>query len=182
MERKLINYLPRFMQEYEETKKVMETEQVEIDTLWTAADNTLNNQFITDATEYGVKRWESMMKISPKGTDTLDERKFRILAELNQQLPYTFRQLEQMLTTMCGADGYSMTVKPNEYHIEVKLALINKNNYQDVENILAKVIPANMTQYVQIMYNTNAVVGQFTHENLKAYTYYQVRNEVLTNA
>lgn len=182
MERKLINYLPRFMQEYEETQKVMETEQVEIDRLWTAADNALNDQFVTDSTEYGVKRWESMLSIKPKGTDTLDERKFRILAELNQQLPYTPKQLESMLTTMCGADGYSLVINPDEYHVGVKLALINKNNFQDVEKILAKVIPANMTQKVEIMYNTNEVVGQFTHEFLKSFTYNQIRNEVLTNA
>lgn len=176
--RKLIDYLPLFMQGYRELAVLMETEQSEIDRLWDAAENTLADQFILEATENGVKRWESVLGISPKGTDTLDERKFRILTRLNQELPYTVTKLQEVLTTICGAGNFSINLQPNEYHIEIKLALANKNNYNEVADVLKKMIPANMTQWIQIMYNSHDVLKKFTHAEMTAYTHEQLRNEV----
>ena len=181
-DRKLIDYLPRFMRVYKEMKTIMETEQVEVDNLWTEVENALSDQFVLEATESGVKRWESMLGISPKDTDTLDERKFRILTKLNQELPYTLRKLEQALTNLCGNNMFSVEVTAAEYHVEIKLGLVNKNNYQEVVDILKKMIPANMTQWVQIMYNSHNVLAGLTHAKMTAYSHEQLRNEVFTNA
>jgi glycosyltransferase involved in cell wall biosynthesis len=180
-DRKLINYLPHFMQVYREMATITETEQTEIDRLWVEAENALADQFILEATENGVKRWESMLGISPKDTDTLDERKFRILTKLNQELPYTLRKLEQALVNLCGNDMFSINVSAEEYHIEIKLGLSNKNNYQEVTDVLKKMIPANMTQWVQIMYNNHNVLAQFTHAEMNAYTHERLRSEVFAN-
>ena len=156
----------------------MQAEQPEIDALWSSVETVFANQYILDATEYGVKRWESMIGISPKDTDTLDERKFRILTRLNQELPYTLTKLKEMLTVLCGEDGFSINLNAAQYHIEVKLALGNKNSYGEVQNLMKKMIPANMTQYVQVMYNSNDVIAQFTHQHLSTFTHDQIRNEV----
>jgi uncharacterized protein YmfQ (DUF2313 family) len=178
-DRKLINYLPQFMQVFREIATIMETEQFEIDRLWMEAENALADQFLLEATVNGVKRWESMLGISPKDTDTLDERRFRILTKLNQELPYTLRKLEQVLTNLCGVKGYVIELTAKEHHIKVKLAVGNHNNYSEVENILNKMIPANMTRNIELMYNTNAILSQFTHAQLSAYTHDQLRNEVV---
>ncbi len=152
-DRKLIDYLPPFLQEHRELDAIMETEQPEIDNLWNSAQQTLSDQFVSEATESGVKRWESMLGTSPKGTDTLDERKFRVLSKLNQELPYTLRKLEQVLTTLCGSDGYSIELNAAEYNIEIKLGLANHNNYGEVERILKAMIPANLTQVITLLFN-----------------------------
>lgn len=181
-DRKLVDYLPHFMQVYKEMKSIMDAEQVEIDRLWLEAENSLSDQFILEATENGVKRWEVMIGISPKDTDTLDERKFRILTKLNQELPYTLRKLEQVLTNLCGNNMFSIKVNAEEFHIEIKLGVANKNNYQEVSDVLKKMIPANMTQTVKIMYNSQTVLTKFTHAQLAAYTHEQLRSEVFTDA
>lgn len=180
-DRKLINYLPTFMQQYKELATIMETEQVEIDSLWSETNNVLSDQFILEATENGVKRWENILEISPKDTDTLDERKFRILTKMNQELPFTLRKLEQILLNLCGNNMFSINVNAAEYHVEIKLALANKNNYQDVVDVLKKMIPANMTQWVQIMYNNHNVLARMTHAEMATYTHEQLRNEVFTD-
>lgn len=177
-DRLLINYLPPFMQEYTEIQEIMKAEQPEFDFLWEAYENAFSDQFILDATEYGVSRWESMLKITPKDTDTLDERKFRILVRLNQEMPYTLTKLKEALTTLCGADGFSIDLQANKYHIEIKLALGHHTNYKEVEDLLVKMIPANMTQYVNLMYNTHAMVGQYRHMDLADYTHEYIRSEV----
>lgn len=178
-DRLLINYLPPYMQEYMEIRGIMQAEQPEIDDLWSSMETVFANQYIHDATEYGVKRWESMLDISPKDTDTLDERKFRILARLNQELPYTLTKLKEMLTVLCGADGFSINLNAAQYHIEIVLALGNHGNYLEVERLMGNMIPANMTQYIKLMFNTHNTLAPFTHQYLSAFTHEQVRNEVL---
>ena len=177
-DRKLIDYLPPFMQVYVELAEIMKTEQVEIERLWVESDNVFADQFIPEATKNGVMRWESMLGISPKDTDTLEERRFRILTKLNQELPYTLRKLELVLTNLCGADGYFVEVDSAAYHIEVKLALGNHNNYQEVVDLLTKMVPANMTQKVSLLYNKHDLLTQFTHTELSAYTHENLRKEV----
>lgn len=176
--RLLIDYLPSFMQEYHEMKQIMGAEQPEIDTLWNGCGNALDDMFISYATENGVKRWEKIVGITPKDTDTLDERKFRILTKMNQELPYTITKLKESLTVLCGENGFVIDLQPSNYHIKVKLALANENNYQDVVDLLTKVIPANLTQAVRIMYNGHKILGRSTHAELSACTHEILRNEV----
>lgn len=176
--RKLIHYLPPYMQEYLEMQTIMDTEQVEVDRLWLETENALSDQFILEVTENGIIRWESMLGISPKDTDTLDERRFRILTKLNQELPFTMTKLKEALTTLCGADGFYIDLQANQYHIVVKLALSNENNYQEVVDLLKKMVPANLIQTVMIMYNTHNILTPFTHEYLSAFTHDQLRKEV----
>lgn len=180
-DRLLINYLPQYMQDYMEMNAIMQAEQPEIDALWSSVEKAFADQYIVDATEYGVMRWESMMNISPKATDTLDERKFRILARLNQELPYTLVRLREVLTALCGADGFFIDLQAARYHIEIRLAVGNHNNYGEVQKLLNKMIPANLTQYIRLMYNTNNTVGLYRHMDLAAFTHQSVRNEVLTD-
>ena len=179
-DRKLIDYLPQFMQEYRELQQIMNAEQPDFDDLWAEYENIFADQFIMDATENGVKRWETMLGITPKDTNSLDERKFRILTKLNQELPYTLIRLKEALTTLCGADGFAIDLQPAIYHIEVKLALSNQNNYQAVVDLLTKMIPANLTQRVKIMYVSHEIISQCAHQDLSAYTHEQLR-EVFAN-
>lgn len=178
-DRKLINYLPPIVQEFREMSHIMETEQVEIDSLNKEGENALADQFLSELTINGVKRWESMLGISPKDTDTLKERRFRILTKHNQDTPYTLRKLEQMLTNLCGVGGYFIELTPNDHHIEVKLAVGNHNNYSEVETILNKMIPANMTRHVELMHNPHRILSQLTHAQLSTLTHDQLRNEVM---
>ena len=166
------------MQRFQEIQQITKGEQPEFDDLWDACQDTLDDQFVLSATENGVKRWERIMGIIPKGTDTLDERKFRILSKMNQELPYTITKLKESLTTLCGQGNFYIDLQAENYHIEVRLALANKSNYNDVVDLLTKMIPANLTQWVQIMYNSHSVVGKFTHNELTSYTHEQLRNEV----
>ena len=178
--RKLIDYLPAFMQDVVEMNVILDViEQPEIVKLWEAFDDAMNDQFIMDATENGVEKWEEILKITPKPTSTLDERKFTILARLNEQLPYTMRTLENSLKALCGENKYSIELTSNEYTLLVKLALIAKNNFNDVVNLLNRVLPANLIIKVQIMYNSHKKLSVYTHEKLGQSTHSNLRNEVL---
>ena len=102
MERKLIDYLPYAVRDFKEYEGIMESEQPEFDQAWGNADDLLNNQFISTAGNVGLSRWEKILEITPKGTDSLEDRRFRILTRINEELPYTLPQLRNILETLCG--------------------------------------------------------------------------------
>lgn len=180
MDRNLIDYLPQVLKEVRELKLLLQSEQVEIANLWGSIDNALNDQFVIDATEYGVERWEKILGIIPKATEPLDARKFRILTRLNEQLPYTMRSLKQQLEALCGKDGYSIELYNDTYTIEVKVNLIAKSNFDDVDALLQRVVPANMVIDLSLLYNQHLTLGQFTHSQLGQHTHYDLRNEVIS--
>lgn len=174
----MIDYLPIFIQDYVEIKAIMDAEQVSVVKAWDDAEDVMCDQFILDLTENGVKRWESILEIVPKSTYTLDERRFNILARLSEQIPYTIETLKNMLSTMCGEDGYTIRLDHNNYLLSVKLSLSNENNVDAVENLLYRIVPANIVTTVSL-FNTHAALSALTHEQLSAYTQYQVRVETI---
>lgn len=178
-ERILMQYLPPYMQGYKELIQIMKGEQVEVDALWKALRDGMKEQFISDATEYGISRWERIMKITPKATDTLDERRFRILVRMNESLPYTYTSLSQRLSDLCGSDGYVVALNASAYTLNVKINLINKSNFVDVQELLDRIVPANLVVSLEIIYNQHFTVAAFTHAFLAGHTHEQIRNEVL---
>ena len=118
MDRKLINYLPYVVRDYAEFKGISEAEQPEFESAWGSSDDLLNNQFISTAGNLGLSRWEKILGITPKGTDTLEDRRFRILTRLNEELPYTLPQLRNILETLCGSGNYSAEVMEGTYQPE----------------------------------------------------------------
>ena len=171
MERKLIDYLPYVIRDYAEFQGIMGSEQPEIEKAWNTTDDLLNNQFIPTAGNMGLSRC----------TDSLEDRRFRILTRINEELPYTLPQLRNILETLCGKGNYSADVEEGTYQLLVKIGLAAKNNFNDVESLLNRVVPQNMVVTLLQLYNTHAELGRFTHAQLAAYTHNQLRNEVLKN-
>ena len=174
MERKIIDYLPDVVRGYAEFIGIAAGQQKEFERAWDRADSLLADQFILTAGESGISRWESILDIVPKGTDTLDDRRFRVLTRLNEDLPYTLPKLREMLSNLCGG---KYTAELIDYTLSVKLGLAAKSNYSDVVTLLERVLPANMTADVSLLYNRYSMLTPYTHEQLHAYTHDELRTE-----
>ena len=179
MRKKLQDYLPPILLKTYEFPLLCETEQPEIDRLHDAADAVLDAQFLSTAGETAIARYEKIFGITPMDTDTLDERRFRVLAKINTQLPFSVRRLRQQLATLCGADGYKLEVNGAVYTLTVKVALTAKRNQQAVEELLADIVPANMVCTTSLLYNQHADLTRFTHAQLALLTHFEIREEVL---
>ena len=177
MERKLIDYLPYVIRDYAEFQGIMGSEQPEIEKAWNTTDDLLDNQFIPTAGNMGLSRWEKILGITPKGTDSLEDRRFRVLTRLNEELPYTLPQLRVILESLCGAGNYSADVA--DYTLLVKVGVAAKKNFQDVQTLLKRVAPVNLVLVVQQLFNIHQVLGGFTHAQLAWYTHSEVRTEEL---
>lgn len=179
MERNLINYLPYVIREYVEYQGIMAGEQPEFERAWDSMDNLLDNQFISTAGNIGLSRWEKILKITPKGTDTLEDRRFRILTRINEELPYTISQLKNILKTLCGEGNYSIEMEEGTYQLVVKIGLAAKNNFNDAEALLNRVVPQNIVINLLQLYNTHSQLTPYTYSQLTIYTHSQLRNEVM---
>ncbi len=174
----ILNYLPEFLQDFREFQELAAAENPEIRALWGSLENVMKEQFISDSTENGVKRWEAILKINPKGSDSLEVRKFRILTRLNEKLPYTYKKLAQQLETLCGESGYSLELRNNEYKLIVRVALTAKSMLAEVEKLLTRIVPVNMYVDLSLLYKQNLTLGSYTHVQLREYTHEQLRSEV----
>ena len=179
MRKKLQDYLPPILLKTYEFPLLCETEQLEIDRLHDAADAVLDAQFLSTAGEYAIQRYEKIFGVVPQDTDTLDERRFKVLTRINTQLPFSVRRLRQQLETLCGADGYKLELNGDRYTLTVKVALTAKRNQQAVEELLADIVPANMVCTTSLLYNQHADLTRFTHAQLALRTHCEIREEVL---
>lgn len=179
MRKKLQDYLPPILLKTYEFPLLCDTEQPEIDRLRDAADAVLDAQFISTAGETAIARYEKIFGITPMDTDTLAERRFKVLAKINAQLPFSVRRLRQQLETLCGADGYKLELDGGKYALTVKVALTAKRNQQAVEELLAGIVPANMVCTTSLLYNQHADLTRFTHAQLALLTHFEIREEVL---
>ncbi len=179
MRKKLNEYLPSILLKTYEFPLLCDTEQREFDRLNTAVDEVLDAQFVSTAGERGIERYEQIFSIVPQDTDTLDERRFRVLAKINAQLPFSIRRLRQQLSTLCDEDGYRMEIDGGRYTLTVKVALTAKRNQQAVEELLADIVPANMVCTTSLLYNQHADLTRFTHAQLALLTHFEIREEVL---
>jgi uncharacterized protein YmfQ (DUF2313 family) len=153
MARKLINYLPHVVRDVREYRAIMDSaEQPKIEALWLALDRALNDQFIPSSTEYGVERWEKMLKIIPGRGETLEDRKLRILLRLNEDLPYTIRFLRDRLTQMFGEGKSHVAVDHLNYIIRVGVEAKNLYWEQELMRFIEKIKPANMAYKMNIRY------------------------------
>lgn len=175
------SYFPDLLKEVKEFRKLAEAENPELLFLWDELGEVLDNQFIDTATKTGVARREKMLKISPKATDTLEERKFRLLARYNENLPYTLRAMHSQLSILCGENGYRLEINYGAFTLKAKLELTNKKNVDAVGEMLERIVPMNMLLKVELMYNQHQTLRQFTHEELKKFTQLGLREEVLSD-
>ncbi len=181
MERKLIDYLPYVVRDYAEYQGLTAGEQPEFELAWDRVNELLDNQFVLTAGNLGLSRWERILGIVPKATDALEERRFRILTRLNEELPYTLPQLRNILRTLCGEGNFRAEIEAGSYELIVKIGLAAKRHFKDVEALLERISPVNLVINLSQLYNTHADLSRLTHGQLAAYSHYDLRNEVLKN-
>lgn len=146
MDRKLLDYLPLVLQEIMEMRAINEANEPEISMAWDALERVMANQFLDEADTWGVGVWEQELGLRPKDTDTLEERKARIKATWNAQLPYSLPWLRRWLDGICGPEGHSENVIDYNLRIELDHAALRKasSSAVGIMELLLPRIPANL--------------------------------------
>ena len=182
MERNMLDYLPDALRPYRELRAMAAGWQALFDGLWRAADQALDDQFVTTAGEYGLSRWESMLGIQAKGTESLDKRRARVLSRLLEQLPFTMRGLLVQLEPLCGGDGFTVELREGNNVLYVRCPLALKQYREDARGLLERIVPAALRIDFDLERNTHSKLAAFTHRELAQYTHHNLQEEVMIHA
>lgn len=139
----LISYLPPVLQNIEEFKALFSAEDYEIESLLTALENLMKDQFVHEATENGIKRWERLLNIFPSTTDTLEMRRFEILNRLNIKIPYTITMLRNKIQALYGSDCDIKYIN-DIYTLNIIVPNISEKELLNLKNMVNVIVPANL--------------------------------------
>lgn len=176
----LLDLLPEIYHPVQDFQAMSNISAEEVRDLYTGVDYILDNAFIKTCSESTIVKWESYLRITPNGTDTLDERKFRVLAKLNDLPPYTDRYLVNKLTELCGADKFRIFREYNDYRLLIELSLDSEANTDTVAEVVKSIIPANLELIVRSYRTRHYELEPYTHEYLANYTHDQIKYREMT--
>lgn len=175
----LLNYWPEFMAALKEFQMLAQTEQPEISDAIQAVRAMPNDFYIETLSEGGAARWEQILGLPVAHVGNLPDRRFRILTKSTEQLPFTMPRLQELMGTLCGADGFTAVMTGATFTLTVRVALTAKQNFDDVEALLDRIVPSNMVIDLSLLYNQHSALQSSSHAKLAGYTHEQLRNEVI---
>ena len=140
----LVSYLPPFMAKYREPAAALEAENPEFLLAWSAADRILNNRFLSTADEYGISRFEKMLKIYPDKADDIETRRTRVLLRWNNRVPYTLRSLTAKLNEVLKG-GHNFVLELKEYELVLTVYGLDDSQNAELEYVLSVMVPLNIT-------------------------------------
>ena len=175
----MLELLPPFLREYSELKAIMNVESSEIESIKNTHNQIIDNRYIQTCDETGISRFEKLLGIAPLSNDTLDDRKVRCLTKWNHKLPYNYVVLLNSLSSVCGADGYAVSMDFTGLQMAVRIALSARSQLSSVKKMIERMVPCTVSVSVEMMYNTNAMLSPFTHMQLETFTHAQLREDNL---
>lgn len=166
-----LDSLPQIYQPIYDFRTLANNYGLELKDLYGCLESVIDSQFINDAPEDVISKWEGYLKIVPNGTDSLDERRFRILARLNDTPPYTDRYLENKLDQLCGEGYWRLFKEYNDYTLVVEIAMDSIANTETMFALIRDMIPANLHLIVRQYHSRHYELSGYTYEQLGQYTH-----------
>lgn len=148
----LIEYWPSYLQEIVDFKQIANSEQPEVTAAVEAIRSAPKEFYLSTLTEYGVGRWEKILKIIPDEGDSLDTRRERIAAALMYRLPYTWKTLLTYLSTV--SDDNTATLNADAYTLAVTIELSGYDERDALSTVLRQMVPANLVIKLRTLIRT----------------------------
>lgn len=177
---KIERYWANVFGKLREAQVIADSLNPEYDLLYEKIRDFINDCFIETARESVLARWEKIVGVVPLSTDTLEERRNRVLYLLQITLPYTERRLKKVfLAQIVGEGNYQVTVDPIISTIEVLINPAKQAQWNDVIQMLDTILPCNMELIVGNMGTPHSVMEEYSHDELGAFSHDQITNELM---
>ena len=176
-----IKYLPELLQPIQDFQGLNDAYKAELKDLYEACAALFDDQFISTASETILAKWENHLGILPNATDTLDERRFRILAKLNDTPPYTERYLKNKLVELCSDGEFELEIDIPNYTVRVGVTVNSLANTDTIYAWLRELLPANLLLSVYQLMARHYELTKYTHEELAQYTHDQIKYRYVIN-
>lgn len=138
-------YFPRYYEGILETDELIKVENDIWNNLYLLLNKAKNNQFIAYADEDGIYAYEQLFQIvADPETETLEERRFRLLNRIQTLSYYTMIYLRQKLDSLFGKNNYEVEMDYLNYTLYVKSNASNSFMYKESIATINKIKPANI--------------------------------------
>lgn len=175
----ILEHWPPVLHEIKEYLEIANAENPTLNALWQNIENEMNNRFIVTSDADGLSRREKALKMAVPSTDSIETRRFRLLARYQEQAPYTWTLLERLLDGLLGAGKYVLTRNVDEKWVRVEIELTVKGQFEAVDLMMERMTPQDMQLTVTLRYNQHILLAQYTHAQLASYTHQQLREDVI---
>lgn len=137
-------FLPPVSCDSRDMQEIMRVENPEFILLWEIMADLLDNQFIPSMGELGLSHWEWILEVLPQDTDTIEDRRNRILRLLAGTRPYTVEKLQEMLDATFGRGAVDVDLNENLYEIWFILSKEMRERSGEVINYAEPIVPKNL--------------------------------------
>lgn len=138
-------YFPRYYEGILETDELIKVENDIWNNLYLLLNKAKNNQFIAYADKDGIYAYEQLFQIvADPETETLEERRFRLLNRIQTLSYYTMIYLRQKLNSLFGENNYEVEMDYLNYTLYVKSNASNSFIYKESIATINKIKPANI--------------------------------------
>lgn len=168
-------YFPGHIADIKEFQELAYSFDSMLQPLWEVMKRIHDNQYIDTLDDYGCRMHEGILGISVNPIDELDDRRRRIKGYYTSNLPYTSKKMNEVLTAMCGKDGYDLVIDAKLSRVTVNIKLNSVSLINNVYELIRQMIPASMVLSVEIIYNIHARFRSMTHEAMGQYTHEELR-------
>lgn len=158
-------YFPRYYEGILETDELIKVENDIWNNLYLLLNKAKNNQFIAYADEDGIYAYEQLFQIvADPETETLEERRFRLLNRIQTLSYYTMIYLRQKLESLFGKNNYEIKMDYPNYTLYIKSNVSNSFMYKESIATINKIKPANIVFINVPFIPTTIEVGEEIHQ------------------
>lgn len=125
-------------------QNVMDTETIEFQELWDALCDCFNNIFVKYMTEYGLTKWESIYQLHVRATDTIEDRRRRVLAAFMGTRPYTLKKFREILDTVYGKGAVIPVIDGDKYLCTFHLEGVKTSQLDELTDFIEEILPKNL--------------------------------------
>lgn len=142
---KLLQHLPEFYKDIREFRELSNTVTIEYDSLSSVLEKVENDQFVITSSETAIARREKDYEIVPDlSIETLDFRKRRLLARMQENVPYTVGYLRDLLDSLLGESTTQIELSTLLFELEVIVFVENASFYLEIGRLLERIVPLNI--------------------------------------
>lgn len=110
-------------------------------------DDDLN---VTTARASGIAHRERILGITPLDTETLEERRLRVMLRWYSRDMYTLRRLRERLDASLGRDTYDLTIDYRERVLRCLVGIAQGSMVRSVTDLLEEVLPLDLIFYIDL--------------------------------
>lgn len=174
------HYLPKVISQIDEYKEITRIYDLYLNRFWTDVMQPLyDNQFLDSLNEYGCTQNEKILGITASQLDSLEDRRRKIKGYYASNIPYTANKLIEVLSSMCGTNGYELHIDNEQLTVSVAISLASARMLTNVAEMVRRMVPANVIVNVYLRYNIHGSLKKYTHGQLKNYTHGALKEDIL---